>query len=78
MERLSRAISLTLVVGLLAYKVYSSKQKSRLVLPPGPKGYPLIGQLLSIPQSFEHLAFIKLGEQLASKRSPSKRRVYQD
>ncbi|THV00169.1 hypothetical protein K435DRAFT_794394 [Dendrothele bispora CBS 962.96] len=31
-------------------------------LPPGPRGYPLIGNLLDIPSSYEWLAWTKMGE----------------
>lgn len=56
---------------LLAYKLHKEWQKPKLVLPPSPKSYPLIGNLLSIPQEFEHLAFMKIGEELGSKYTSS-------
>jgi hypothetical protein len=66
-ERSSLAITLTVVAGILAYKFHKDRQKPPLVLPPSPKSYPLIGHLLSIPQEFEHLGFMKICEQLGSK-----------
>ncbi|KAF8676960.1 cytochrome P450 family [Rhizoctonia solani] len=37
---------------------------TRISLPTSPKWYPLIGHLLSMPQSNEHIGFIELGKQL--------------
>ncbi|KDN35143.1 hypothetical protein RSAG8_11831, partial [Rhizoctonia solani AG-8 WAC10335] len=60
-------IGLTVASGLLAYKFYKDKHGNQPSLPPGPRSYPLIGHLLSIPSEFEHLGFMRLGEQLGSK-----------
>ena len=40
-------------VGIIAW----SLQKSRKNYPPGPKGYPLIGNLLDMPTTKEHITF---------------------
>lgn len=47
------------------YRNVMSRRK--LCHPPSPKSYPLLGNLLSIPPGPEHLAYMKLGEQLNSK-----------
>ncbi|CAE7177464.1 unnamed protein product [Rhizoctonia solani] len=60
-------IGLTLASSLLAYKLYKDTHENQLSLPPSPRSYPLIGHLLSIPTEFEHLGFMRLGEQLKSK-----------
>ncbi|CAE7210616.1 unnamed protein product, partial [Rhizoctonia solani] len=60
-------IGLTVASSLLAYKLYKDTQRNQLSLPPSPRSYPLIGHLLSIPTEFEHIGFMRLGEQLESK-----------
>ncbi|QRW17612.1 cytochrome P450 family protein [Rhizoctonia solani] len=42
----------------------SGKMINSLILP---KSYPLIGHLFSVPTKYEHLEFMKLGEQIGSK-----------
>ncbi|CAE7210631.1 unnamed protein product [Rhizoctonia solani] len=61
------AYCLTVASSLLAYKLYKDTHGDQLSLPPSPRSYPLIGHLLSIPTEFEHLGFMRLGEQLESK-----------
>ncbi|KAG9092086.1 hypothetical protein FS749_016013 [Ceratobasidium sp. UAMH 11750] len=39
---------------------------AQLLLPPSPRSYPLIGNLLSLPVRNEHLGFLELGEELRS------------
>jgi hypothetical protein len=47
-----------------AYVFWRALQKrSGLPYPPGPKGYPLIGNLLDIPSDFGWLTFKKYAEQ---------------
>jgi hypothetical protein len=65
--------SSTLLVGLgagasviTAYKLWQRYASPQFPLPPSPKYYPLIGNLLSMPQNNEHLGFIELGKQLNS------------
>ncbi|CAE7053445.1 unnamed protein product [Rhizoctonia solani] len=60
-------ICLTVASSLLTYKLFKNTHGSQLSLPPSPRSYPLIGHLLSIPTEFEHLGFMRLGEQLESK-----------
>ncbi|ELU37327.1 cytochrome P450 domain-containing protein [Rhizoctonia solani AG-1 IA] len=57
----------TLVGSLLAYILYRNRYSNELSLPPSPKSYPLIGHLFSVPTKYEHLEFMKLGEQIGSK-----------
>ncbi|CAE6348493.1 unnamed protein product [Rhizoctonia solani] len=60
-------VGLTVASGLMAYKLYKGKQGYELGLPPSPRSYPLLGHLLSIPNEYEHLGFMRLGEQLGSR-----------
>lgn len=39
-----------------------TRSRKSLPLPPGPPSYPLIGQLLSVPQASEAQAFAEIGE----------------
>lgn len=56
---------LDVVVGTVAvYCVYRlmTLEKRALSLPPGPRGFPLIGNLLDVPAEREWLTFAKWGE----------------
>ncbi|KAF8675528.1 cytochrome P450 [Rhizoctonia solani] len=55
---------LTAATGLIAYKLYKDRKTYELSLPPSPKSYPIIGHLLSTPTQYEHLEFMKIGEEL--------------
>lgn len=66
-EWLPSVATLAVITGIFAYKFCKDKLRPALVLPPGPRSYPLIGHLLSIPREYEHLGFMKLGEKLGSK-----------
>ena len=37
--------------------------RSRHILPPGPRGFPIIGNLLQMPMAHEWLFYAKLGDQ---------------
>jgi hypothetical protein len=47
--QLSTAGVIALILALIL--LYRASKRDRLPLPPGPKGWPLIGNLLDIPQS---------------------------
>lgn len=51
-------ICLVLVV-VLSYRLIMSRTRS---LPPGPRGYPLIGNLFDMPATQEWLAFAQWGD----------------
>jgi hypothetical protein len=52
------AVAITLVLSvLLAFVLWKTAKRllrPNLPLPPGPKGWPIIGNLLQIPKDFEH------------------------
>ncbi|CAE6478798.1 hypothetical protein ACGC1H_003061 [Rhizoctonia solani] len=60
-------VGLIAVTGLLTYRLYRYSRERKLGLPPGPRSYPLIGHLLSVPKGLEHIGFMRLGEQIGSK-----------
>ena len=46
------SVLITVILLILALiPLYRASKRDRLSLPPGPKGWPLIGNLLDIPQS---------------------------
>ncbi|KAB5588560.1 O-methylsterigmatocystin oxidoreductase [Ceratobasidium theobromae] len=49
---------------ILALQAWSRRRSPQPPLPPGPKSYPLIDNLLSMPSKDEHLAWIELGKEL--------------
>ncbi|EUC62769.1 O-methylsterigmatocystin oxidoreductase [Rhizoctonia solani AG-3 Rhs1AP] len=58
----SLLVSLATIAGVAAgLQVWSRRKGS---LPTSPKWYPIIGNLLSMPQNNEHIGFIELGKQL--------------
>ncbi|CAE6385722.1 unnamed protein product [Rhizoctonia solani] len=58
----SLLVSLVTIAGVAAgLQVWSRRKGS---LPTSPKWYPIIGNLLSMPQNNEHIGFIELGKQL--------------
>lgn len=57
----------------LAYQLLLRRSKLP-PLPPGPRSYPLIGQMLSIPSGNEHLAWIEMGKKLNSMYLINKRK----
>jgi hypothetical protein len=69
---LSLAITLVAVpsVGIWLISHYSAKKTGTVILPPGPKGWPLIGNMLGMPSTFEWKTYkewsAQYGAQLAS------------
>lgn len=57
----------TLAGALFVYNLWKWQAPPKIKLPPGPKTYPLVGHLFSMPSEYEHLAFTELGKQLGSK-----------
>ena len=57
------AVSLLLVLGVLTSSLFilvtKFKYKYSLPLPPGPRGWPLLGNLFEMPESFEWLHWAK-------------------
>ena len=57
-------------VGLYCVARLVSSKKSSLPLPPGPKGLPLLGNLLDMPSEREWHTFAKWGQQYGVSWSP--------
>ena len=55
------AILLAVALALLLHD--RLKQKSNLPLPPGPKKYPFVGNVLSIPRTFEWETYARWGRE---------------
>lgn len=64
-----KAVCLTLAIRYIVQILYGKRKH----LPPGPTSYPIIGHLLSAPQSFEHLAYEKLSKELKSESCTTRR-----
>ncbi|CAE6377442.1 unnamed protein product [Rhizoctonia solani] len=62
------AKEITVAVSVAAGVVYSFKMMSdsKKRLPPGPRSYPFIGHMLSIPRSSEHIAYANMSKELNS------------
>ena len=51
----------TLTVVFVVYRMIGGRQER--YLPPGPKKFPLIGSLLSMPTTLEWVTFMKWGQE---------------
>lgn len=60
------AFILILTVTLLCYYQGQSNNKNKLPFPPSPKADPIIGNFRSFPTNEEHLAYLKMGQELKS------------
>ncbi|KAF9447893.1 cytochrome P450 [Macrolepiota fuliginosa MF-IS2] len=59
-------IFVLLLGGLYCYYLVHHTKKNRFRLPPGPRRYPIIGSLLSIPIVHQHKAFARLSREYSS------------
>lgn len=56
-------LTLDVIFGASAlYIFYRFLHARNQTLPPGPIGLPLVGNILNMPTSYEHLTFAKWGE----------------
>ena len=51
------------LVGILLLKILLRRTRQRAPLPPGPKGLPVIGNVLDMPKSHEWYKFTEWNEQ---------------
>ncbi|CUA71919.1 O-methylsterigmatocystin oxidoreductase [Rhizoctonia solani] len=61
-----KEIAIVSMAAGVAYLVKELADFSTKRLPPGPKRFPLIGHILSIPRTFEHVAYANMGKELNS------------
>jgi hypothetical protein len=62
------AVAITVALSALVWQTFSRKRREKK-LPPGPPSYPLIGQLLSAPLSFQQSEFRRMSQELKSTQS---------
>ncbi|KAG9099261.1 hypothetical protein FRC06_005458 [Ceratobasidium sp. 370] len=59
-------ISATALAATMVYVIKRLSQTPSPPLPPGPKWFPVIGHLLSMPRASEHVAYAKMSEEVGS------------
>lgn len=57
-------ITVALILSVLLVRRYITRRG--VLLPPGPKGLPVIGNVLQVPKDFAWLQFAKWGEEFGS------------
>ncbi|KAF8999431.1 cytochrome P450 [Cyathus striatus] len=57
---------ISLIVACFSLAVYGYTRRATLPLPPGPRRYPIIGSLLSMPKTFQWETFMRWGEETGS------------
>ncbi|KAK0185228.1 hypothetical protein F5146DRAFT_199523 [Armillaria mellea] len=61
-------ISITLVGLIFTWHLFRRTRRSTAIFPPGPRGLPLIGNLLDMPSQKEWLTFTKWGREIRRDR----------
>ncbi|KAG9124232.1 hypothetical protein FRC07_012323 [Ceratobasidium sp. 392] len=59
-------ISVTAFIATAYFVIKRLSQSPKPPLPPGPKWFPVIGHLLSVPQSSEHIAYANMSKEIGS------------
>lgn len=50
---------LTIIAFVLAWNMTKPRSSKRLPVPPGPKGYPIVGNMFDIPKDYDALFWMK-------------------
>ena len=58
----SSTLCLALLVVYLVYLIYRALISPKAHYPPGPRSYPIIGNLLDVPPAFQEITFTNLAK----------------
>lgn len=66
-----QVVASLVVTAVVAYVLLSRSNASSIPLPPGPKGYPIIGNLLDMPEEVEWKKYREWSRQYGEQRFTS-------